>query len=100
MADEDRRVELLQTIPGIGKFFAALIANEVDDISRFATEKKFLDIIPNVDYGYYRVELKPGVYLLDINRIGIDHSGDIPKKIIVEPGQTVKVNIDIDTGIR
>jgi transposase len=45
MADGDRRVELLRTIPGIGKFFAVLIANEVDDISRFATEKKFFSYI-------------------------------------------------------
>lgn len=45
MADGDKRVELLRTIPGIGKFFAVLIANEVDDISRFATEKKFFSYI-------------------------------------------------------
>lgn len=45
MADGDERVELLRTIPGIGKFFAVLIANEVDDISRFATEKKFFSYI-------------------------------------------------------
>jgi len=29
----DKRVKLLETIPGIGEFFAVLIANEVDDIA-------------------------------------------------------------------
>jgi transposase len=45
LARGDRRVKLLQTIPGIGRFFAMLIANEVDDISRFANEKKFFSYI-------------------------------------------------------
>jgi transposase len=46
----DERVKLLETIPGIGKFFAVLIANEVDDIGRFAHEKKFfsyMGLIPS-----------------------------------------------------
>ncbi|MCL0041360.1 IS110 family transposase [Dehalococcoidia bacterium] len=50
LAKEDLRVKLLKSIPGIGKFFAVLIAYEVDDISRFANEKKFfsyMGIIPS-----------------------------------------------------
>lgn len=50
LAREDKRVELLKTIPGIGNFFAVLIAYEVDDIHRFAQEKKFfsyLGLIPS-----------------------------------------------------
>lgn len=45
LARDDWRVKLLATIPGIGKFFAVLIAYEVDEISRFATEKKFFSYI-------------------------------------------------------
>ncbi len=45
LARDDWRVRLLKTIPGIGKFFAVLIAHEVDDISRFANEKKFFSYI-------------------------------------------------------
>lgn len=45
LARGDRRVALLKTIPGIGEFFAVLIANEVDDIGRFSTEKKFFSYI-------------------------------------------------------
>ena len=45
LAQGDRRVELLKTIPGIGDFFSVLIASEVDTIRRFATEKKFFSYI-------------------------------------------------------
>ncbi len=50
--------------------------------------------------GHYRVELKVGVYTVDINRIGIDSSSDVPKKIEIRPKETVELDIDIDTGIR
>ena len=46
----DMRVKLLKTIPGIGEFFAVLIANELDDVSRFPNEKKlfsYIGIIPS-----------------------------------------------------
>jgi hypothetical protein len=59
-----------------------------------------VDIIPHGDYGYYRVELDAGIYAVDINRIGVDHSGDVPIVIEVVPGRTVELDIDIDTGIR
>jgi hypothetical protein len=48
----------------------------------------------------YNVQLKPGEYIVDINRIGIDSSSDVPRKIEIESNQTVTVDIDIDTGIR
>ena len=50
--------------------------------------------------GYYRTDLKPGVYTVDINRIGIDYSSEVPKKIEIRSGEMVELNIDIDTGIR
>ncbi|MFC1932244.1 hypothetical protein ACFLXU_01255 [Chloroflexota bacterium] len=60
-------------------------------------------LIEKVDLGhdgYYSVKLKPGVYTIDINHIGIDRSGDVPKTIEIKSGETVKLDIDIDTGIR
>lgn len=45
LATGDARVTLLKTIPGIGDFVAVLIAYEVDDITRFAHEKKFFSYI-------------------------------------------------------
>jgi hypothetical protein len=50
--------------------------------------------------GYYRVELKPGTYTIDINHAGIDSSNDVPKEIEIEVRKTVRLDIDIDTGIR
>jgi len=45
LACGDKRVKLLETVPGIGQFFAVLIANEMDDIRRFPNEKKFFSYI-------------------------------------------------------
>lgn len=42
---DDKRCQLLKTIPGIGDFFAALIAAEVDDINRFPSSKHFVSSI-------------------------------------------------------
>jgi hypothetical protein len=50
--------------------------------------------------GSYSVQLKPGEYIVDINRIGIDSSSEVPRKVEIESGQTDIVDIDIDTGIR
>jgi len=50
--------------------------------------------------GNYRIALNPGRYVVDINRIGIDSSADVPKEIVIESGKTVRLDIRIDTGIR
>jgi hypothetical protein len=63
---------------------------------------KEADIVPGPDgdYGYYRAELKPGTYTVDINHIGIDSSSEVPRQIELKSDQTVVIDIDIDTGIR
>ena len=50
--------------------------------------------------GYYRVELEPGTYVVDIKRAGIDRSPDVPRTITLDTGETYTLDIDIDTGIR
>jgi hypothetical protein len=50
--------------------------------------------------GYYRVDLDPGTYVVDINRAGIDRSPDVPRTLTLATGETVTLDIDIDTGIR
>jgi hypothetical protein len=50
--------------------------------------------------GQYQVELEPGYYVIDINRIGIDHSSEVPTNIEIKSGETIQLKIDIDTGIR
>ncbi|MDD1677882.1 MAG: hypothetical protein LUO93_01695 [Methanomicrobiales archaeon] len=50
--------------------------------------------------GYYRTALPPGSYIVDINHAGIDHSLDVPASVTILAGETIALNIDIDTGIR
>jgi hypothetical protein len=52
------------------------------------------------NYARYRLKLKPGIYTIDINRIGVDHSDDVPQQVEIQSGITVRLDIDIDTGIR
>jgi len=61
-----------------------------------------VDIECNAEENYtrYRVELKPGIYTVDINRIGIDYSDDVPRQVEIMSGTTFRLDIDIDTGIR
>ena len=48
----------------------------------------------------YSAKLNPGAYVVDINRLGIDRSAEVPKEITIESGKSVELNVDIDTGIR
>lgn len=51
LGEKDKRVKLLMTIPGIGKFFALLIAVEIDNIERFRNKDKlasYAGLIPSV----------------------------------------------------
>ncbi len=60
-------------------------------------------LIAKVDIGAdgtYRVQLPPGRYTVDINHTGIGGSSDVPAKIDIASGQTTRLDIDIDTGIR
>ena len=50
--------------------------------------------------GYYEIALEPGKYLVDINRIGMDRSLNVPSVIEITANQTIELDIDIDTGIR
>ncbi len=48
----------------------------------------------------YRVTLAPGSYVVDIAHTGIDRARDLPRKVTIASGQTVQLDVDIDTGIR
>jgi hypothetical protein len=48
----------------------------------------------------YAAVLPAGTYVVDINRIGIDWSDDVPREVTIRPGGTVRLDIAIDTGIR
>lgn len=59
----------------------------------------FREVSINND-GSYRVVLVPGSYVIDINRIGMDRSPDVPKEIEIKFNETITLDISIDTGIR
>ncbi|RKY46844.1 MAG: hypothetical protein DRP86_08515 [Candidatus Neomarinimicrobiota bacterium] len=48
----------------------------------------------------YTVPLVQGSYIVDIDTIGIDHSSDVPALVNIVAGNTTRLDIDIDTGIR
>lgn len=50
--------------------------------------------------GNYRAELPVGIWVVDINRSGIDSAPNLPKKIVIADQGVISLDIDIDTGIR
>lgn len=50
--------------------------------------------------GNYRVELPSGRYVVDINHVGIDQGVDMPATVVINPGETTTLDVEIDTGIR
>lgn len=52
------------------------------------------------EHGFYRIDLVPGVYTIDLKKNGIDRSGDVPAKVTITQGVATVLNINIDTGLR
>jgi hypothetical protein len=48
----------------------------------------------------YRVALPPGSYRVALDRRGIDFSRDLPRIVAITAGQTTRLDLSIDTGIR
>jgi len=48
----------------------------------------------------YSVVLAPGSYVVDLGGAGIDSSPDLPQTVEIAAGQTERLDIRIDTGIR
>ena len=59
-----------------------------------------VETVPLNQTGYYRVQLDPGTYVVDINDVGIDRSSDVPRTVTIHSGETITLDIAIDTGIR
>ena len=56
-------------------------------------------VIADPDTGY-RVVLKPGTYIVDIPHQGVGGSRELPRTVTIRSGETVRLDISIDTGIR
>lgn len=65
--------------------------------SRGKRELQQVDIMGD---GTYRVELEVGIYVIDINHMGIDYDKDLPATVEIQADQMTVLDIDIDTGIR
>jgi len=50
--------------------------------------------------GIYREEVPPGTYVVDIERNGPVSAAGLPRTIEIPGGETVRVDVVIDTGIR
>jgi len=66
-------------------------------------DKSGKTLIQQVDIdseGRYVANLRPGTYTVDINRIGMDSSDDVPEQVEIQSEITIRLDINIDTGIR
>jgi hypothetical protein len=50
--------------------------------------------------GNYEVQLPAGTYQVDINHVGMDRGIDLPQVVKIHAGQTTRLDIRIDTGVR
>jgi hypothetical protein len=67
----------------------------------YTQDKESMLAVVNIDGdGNYRAALDPGIYVVDINYTGADFSKDVPREIEIKPGETVRLDISIDTGVR
>ena len=66
-------------------------------VSKGGTRIATVDIDPT---GHYSIELDAGTYTIDANRMGIDRIPELPKQIQIKTGETFKLDISVDTGIR
>jgi hypothetical protein len=56
--------------------------------------------VPFSSDGLYRIALPGGRYQVDLAKNGIDRSPGIPATVTIKQGETVTINLSIDTGIR
>jgi len=60
-------------------------------------------VIATIDidaHGFYRIDLVPGKYVVDIKGSGIDRSSNVPATVTIQQNVVTKLDIAIDTGIR
>lgn len=65
-----------------------------------ADASKLLFTVDIDEHGFYRIDLVPGVYTIDLKKSGADRSSDVPAKVTITQGVATVLNISIDTGLR
>jgi hypothetical protein len=62
--------------------------------------QKLLFTVDIDSHGLYAIDLLPGKYLVDVKKVGIDHTGSVPKVVEIRANTVTKLDISIDTGLR
>jgi len=65
-----------------------------------ADASKVLFTVDIDEHGFYRIDLVPGVYTIDLRKAGADRSGDVPVKVTITQGVATVLNISIESGLR
>jgi hypothetical protein len=65
-----------------------------------ADASKVLFTVDIDEHGFYRIDLVPGTYTIDLKKSGADRSSNVPAKVTITQGIATVLNIDIDTGLR
>ena len=65
-----------------------------------ADASKVLFVVDIDSHGFYRIDLVPGTYTIDLQKNGIDRAAGVPAKVTITSGNVALLNISIDTGIR
>ena len=65
-----------------------------------AAKTKMLFTVDIDSRGAYRAILLPGNYTIDMRRVGIDSSPDVPAVVTIHANAETKLDIHIDPGIR
>ena len=65
-----------------------------------ADASKVLFTVDIDEHGFYRIDLVPGVYTIDLKKTGADRSAEVPAKVTITQGVATVLNINIDTGLR
>ena len=73
-----------------GKILLVYTSDKKTMIARAPVDKK----------GNYHCLLEPGRYFVDMKLPFPQRSADLPKEVEIKPGETLRLNIKIDTGIR
>ncbi|HEY2092327.1 MAG TPA: hypothetical protein VGJ81_10595 [Thermoanaerobaculia bacterium] len=65
-----------------------------------ADASKLLFTVDIDEHGFFRIDLVPGTYTIDLKKSGADRSGDVPAKVTITQRVATVLNINIDTGLR
>lgn len=64
------------------------------------TRSKVIATVDIDEHGFYRIDLVPAKYVVDLKASGIDRSADVPATLQIQQNAVALLNIRIDTGIR